>query len=322
MNIPFLNNLLVLGGTGSFGGKVATKLAPKVGQVTIFSRDEKKQDDMRRRHPDFRYVIGDVRDRDALQDVMHGQDVVFYAAALKQVPSCELHPMEALKTNCLGVDNACRVAWSSKTIRKFVYLSTDKAVEPVNAMGISKAMAEKIVTSQRAGGPAFCVTRYGNVMGTRGSVLPVWFKQFRDKVPITITDELMTRFVMNLHDSVDLVEHALQYGQNQQTFVWLAPATYLTVLAKVFLEHLNEPNYPWTVTGRRPGEKLHETLIGLDELHRTEFGQKYALIHKDPIVTSKEYVRDQPFTSAGITILASDLAVMVDQAMCDIENAL
>lgn len=267
-------HLVVFGGTGSFGHKVAKVFADseKISSVTIFSRDEKKQDDMRRRFPDFRYIVGDIRDYEAVKQALRGATVVFQAAALKQVPSCEKHPLEALKTNCLGVANVCQAAWETPSVESVVALSTDKAVQPVNAMGISKAMAEKIVTSQPLNGPRFMCVRYGNVLGTRGSIMPVWLKQYQQKQPLTITDPQMTRFVMNLSDSVALVKYAYEHPHNGSTYVWPASALTINMMAELFREFLNDPTYPIEVIGRRPGEKMHEVLICEDELHRTSVG--------------------------------------------------
>jgi len=312
--------LVVLGGTGSFGHKVATTLArtENLDEVTIFSRDEKKQHDMKRRFPDFRYIIGDIRDYDAVKRALFGATTVFQAAALKQVPACEEHPEEALKTNCLGVMNVCRAAWDN-CVETVIQLSTDKAVEPINAMGISKAMAERIVTSQPTGGPTFCCVRYGNVLGTRGSIFPVWAEQFRLKQPLTLTDPSMTRFVMNLRDSVELVRYAATEPEaHGQIYVWNAPALTVAELANGFRDHvLALPDYLLQLTNRRPGEKQHEILVCQDEVHRTLDAGHFVTVQLTPNGKSLR----GPLRS-DTAQKPHDFAAMCREAVLDMESAL
>lgn len=314
-------NLLVVGGTGSFGYKVATALAEEYSQVTIFSRDEKKQWEMKQKFPDFRYMIGDVRDFTSLKAATRNQTVVFYAAALKQVPSCEEFPVEALKTNCLGAVNLCRAAWECD-VNRVIYLSTDKAVQPINVLGISKAFGEKIITSQDAGGPTFCCVRYGNILLSRGSVIPTWIRQHRLGEPLVITDPAMTRFIMALSDSVNLVRYACS-APSGSVLVWKAPALQITALADLVLRYiLNEPKYPTRISERRPGEKLHETLVCQDELHRTvDSGQLITIHHpKDgPIQGNLK----TPFTSEQVVDPNAEyLPEMLRIAMLDAKPSL
>lgn len=263
--------LLITGGTGSFGNAVLKRLLDSnIAEIRIFSRDEKKQDDMRRRYnsPKLKFYIGDVRDRSSIVQAMHGVDYVFHAAALKQVPSCEFHPMQAVRTNVLGTENVLMVAVDAG-VKRIVCLSTDKAVYPINAMGISKAMMEKVMiaTSRNLEGSdtVICGTRYGNVMASRGSVIPLFVRQVYEGKKITITDPSMTRFMMTLSDAVDLVLYAFQYGNNGDIFVQKAPATTIETLAKAILELMNKPNHPVAVIGSRHGEKLYETLLSKEE---------------------------------------------------------
>jgi UDP-N-acetylglucosamine 4,6-dehydratase/5-epimerase len=283
--------ILVTGGTGSFGNRVATKLfAEKPKEIRIFSRDEKKQWEMARMHPNYRYIIGDVRDLDRLHDAMKGVDYVFHAAALKQVPSCETYPYEAVKTNILGSYNACLAA-KANGVRTFVALSTDKAVKPVNAMGTSKAMMEKIICSQNqfAGGTTFCCVRYGNVMGSRGSVIPLFQRQIEEGGPLTITVAHMTRFLMTLDDSVSLVLHAMTRAKGGEIFVRKAPACTVEALAKAMRIKYSPKKeaHPIRVVGIRPGEKIHEILVNEYEMQRcTEEAEFYA-IHPEYRVPKK-----------------------------------
>jgi len=230
--------LMITGGTGSFGKTVLKRfLNSDVGQIIIFSRDEKKQEELRHQYnnPKLKFHIGDVRDFDSILSAMRGVDYVFHAAALKQVPSCEFHPMEAIKTNILGTENVCRAAVRSH-VKKVVLLSTDKAVYPINSMGITKAMAEKIMIamsrSQGSSDTIFCATRYGNVMASRGSVIPLFVSQIKSGHPLTVTDPGMTRFLMSLEESVDLVLHAFNHGKQGDIFVQKSPASSVEVLAK------------------------------------------------------------------------------------------
>ena len=264
--------LLITGGTGSFGGAVLRRfLHTDIGEIRIFSRDEKKQDDLRKRYadPKLKFYIGDVRDTRSVAAAMRGVDYVFHAAALKQVPSCEFHPMEAVKTNVLGTENVLGAAIDAG-VKRVVCLSTDKAVYPINAMGISKAMMEKVMvaTSRNLEGTqtVICGTRYGNVMASRGSVIPLFVDQVRAAQPITITDPSMTRFMMTLDDAVDLVLFAFEHGNNGDIFVQKAPAATVSVLAKAILELMGKPQYPVNEIGTRHGEKLYETLLGREEM--------------------------------------------------------
>lgn len=264
--------LLITGGTGSFGGAVLRRfLDSGLSEIRIFSRDEKKQDDMRKRyaHPKLKFYIGDVRDNRCVSAAMRGVDYVFHAAALKQVPSCEFHPMEAVRTNVLGTENVLDAAIAAG-VRRVVCLSTDKAVYPINAMGMSKAMMEKVMvaTSRNLEGTntVICGTRYGNVMASRGSVIPLFVDQVRAGKAITITDPNMTRFMMTLDDAVDLVLYAFEHGNNGDIFVQKAPAATVQVLAQAILELMGRPDHPLNEIGTRHGEKLYEALLGREEM--------------------------------------------------------
>ena len=264
--------LLISGGTGSFGNAVLKRfLKSGLREIRIFSRDEKKQDDMRKRYASdkLKFYIGDVRDPASVLSAMRGVDYVFHAAALKQVPSCEFHPMEAVKTNVIGTENATEAAIQCG-VRRMICLSTDKAVYPINAMGISKAMMEKVfVAKSRNVDPAktaICGTRYGNVMASRGSVIPLFVKQIHAGTPITITDPAMTRFMMTLDDAVDLVLYAFEHGNSGDIFVQKAPAATTQTLAKALTELLGKPDYPINIIGTRHGEKKHETLLSREEM--------------------------------------------------------
>lgn len=316
-----MTHLLVTGGTGSFGHKVATSLASLFDRVTIFSRDEKKQHDMRLLHPKFDYIVGDVRNYSSLYDALTigGVTHVFHAAALKQVPSCERYPQEAIQTNCLGTQNVCTAARYSGRVEKVIYLSTDKAVQPINAMGISKAMGEKIVTSQPEGGPIYCCVRYGNVLSSRGSVLPVWAAQMKRDMPLTITNPKMTRFIMNLKDAVGLVEFALNSGQNGDILVWRAPALTIQQLANRFLHFCKENSYPINHIGIRPGEKMHEVLVCEDEWRRIELVDKdfFRIQKNEPQLDPNFYFEPKQYASnsAPEPILIMD---MLREAMNDL----
>ncbi len=261
--------LLITGGTGSFGNAVLRRfLNSDLREIRIFSRDEKKQDDMRKKYRDSRlkFYLGDVRDYLSALNVMRGVDYVFHAAALKQVPSCEFHPMEAVKTNILGTDNVLEAAISCG-VKRVVCLSTDKAVYPINAMGISKAMMEKVMVakSRNSSNTVICGTRYGNVMASRGSVIPLFMDQIRSGKPITITDPNMTRFMMTLDDAVDLVLYAFERGNSGDIFVQKAPAATVDTLAKALTSVLGVPDHPINVIGTRHGEKLFEALLSREE---------------------------------------------------------
>lgn len=262
--------LLITGGTGTFGNAVLRRfLETDISEIRIFSRDEKKQDDMRKlfNNPKLRFYIGDVRTESSLKDAMRGVDFVFHAAALKQVPSCEFFPLEALRTNSLGTENVLNAAIDSG-VHRVIVLSTDKAVYPINAMGISKAMMEKLAIAKSrvaAPGTSICVTRYGNVMASRGSVIPLFLKQIQEEQPITITDPAMTRFMMTIEDAVDLVLYAFEHGDPGDTFVQKAPSCTIGVLANA-LNLLLGVTAPVEVIGTRHGEKLYETLLTREEM--------------------------------------------------------
>src|SRR5574343_1101885 len=254
--------LLITGGTGSLGNAVLRRfLNTDIREIRIFSRDEKKQDDMRKHYnsPKLKFYIGDVRDPHSVSTAMRGVDYVFHAAALKQVPSCEFHPMQAVYTNVLGTENVLEVAISAG-VKRVVCLSTDKAVYPINAMGISKAMMEKVMVaaSRNLEGTqtVICGTRYGNVMASRGSVIPLFVDQVRAGKPITLTDPAMTRFMMTLDDAVELVLYAFEHGRNGDIFVQKAPAATIRVLAESVLGVLGQPDHPIKEIGTRHGEKL------------------------------------------------------------------
>lgn len=275
--------LLITGGTGSFGNAVLERfLGNEIREIRIFSRDEKKQEDMRIafNNPKLKFYIGDVRNLDSISRAMKGVDFVFHAAALKQVPSCEFYPMEAVQTNIIGTQNVMNAA-TSNNVEKVVILSTDKAVYPINAMGISKAMAEKLMIAQSRmqlnGETIFCATRYGNVMASRGSVIPLFISQIKHGQGLTITDPNMTRFLMSLEDSVDLVLHAFHNSTQGDIFVQKSPAATIADLA-VALKELFQSNQAIKVIGTRHGEKLYESLISREEMARADdMGQYYRI---------------------------------------------
>lgn len=261
--------LLITGGTGSFGNAVLSGLLSSgVEEIRIFSRDEKKQDDMRKRIDDTRlkFYLGDVRDRDSIMPAARGADFLFHAAALKQVPSCEFHPLEALKTNALGTENVLEAAIKAG-VKRAICLSTDKAVYPINAMGISKAMMEKIIIAKARNviETEICCTRYGNVMASRGSVIPLFVDQILTGVPITITDPNMTRFMMSLDDAVSLVLYGFEHGSSGDIFVQKAPAATIKTLVLALCEIFDAPNHPINEIGTRHGEKLFEVLLSREE---------------------------------------------------------
>lgn len=263
---------MITGGTGSFGNAVLKRfLDSDLKEIRIFSRDEKKQDDMRKKynHPKLKFYIGDVRDYQSVLNATRGVDYIFHAAALKQVPSCEFYPLEAVKTNVLGTENVLEAAIQSG-VNRVVCLSTDKAVYPINAMGISKAMMEKVIVAKSRTvddtKTVICGTRYGNVMASRGSVIPLFIEQIRAGQPITITDPNMTRFMMTLADAVDLVLYAFEHGNNGDIFVQKAPAATVEVLAQALTKLLNKPEHPINIIGTRHGEKLYEALLSREEM--------------------------------------------------------
>lgn len=278
--------LMITGGTGSFGNTVLNRfLNTDIREIVIFSRDEKKQEDMRiaLNHPKVRFQIGDVRNFESVSRAMVGVDFVFHAAALKQVPSCEFFPMEAVLTNVNGTENVLNAA-IDRGVKRVVLLSTDKAVYPINAMGISKAMAEKLLIAKSRtipeGGPVVCATRYGNVMASRGSVIPLFVDKIKAGLPLTITDPNMTRFLMSLEDSVDLVLHAFQNGQQGDIFVQKAPASTIADLAQAIQELFNT-KADIKIIGTRHGEKLYESLVSREEMVKAEDMGRYYRIPAD-----------------------------------------
>jgi UDP-glucose 4-epimerase len=278
--------LLITGGTGSFGNAVLKRfINSDFDEIRIFSRDEKKQEDMRLsfNSDKIKFYIGDVRDYSSIHEALHGVDYVFHAAALKQVPSCEFYPMEAVKTNVIGAENVMRAS-IDRSVSRVVVLSTDKAVYPINAMGISKAMMEKVMVAKSRlcdpGKTVMCATRYGNVMASRGSVIPLFIQQLLASRPITITDPEMTRFLMSLDESVDLVLHAFQFGTPGDIFVQKAPAATIGVLAQALQKLLNRDGDIRTI-GTRHGEKLYESLVSREEMARAEDLERYYRIPAD-----------------------------------------
>jgi UDP-glucose 4-epimerase len=278
--------LLITGGTGSFGNAVFHRfINTDIREIRIFSRDEKKQDDLRKRlnNPKVKFYIGDVRSLDAVDMATKGVDYIFHAAALKQVPSCEFFPLEAVKTNIIGTDNVLAAA-ERNNVKRVVVLSTDKAVYPINAMGMSKAVMEKVMIARsrnlNGSGMVFCGTRYGNVMASRGSVIPLFIEQIKSQRPLTITDPNMTRFMMTLEDAVDLVLYAFQHGNNGDIFVQKAPAATIETLAKALLELYNANN-EIRIIGTRHGEKLYETLITSEDMVKAEDMGDYYRIPAD-----------------------------------------
>lgn len=266
--------LLITGGTGSFGNAILRRfLDSELHEIRIFSRDEKKQDDMRKRYNSakLKFYIGDVRDPQSVMNVVRGVDFIFHAAALKQVPSCEFHPLEAVKTNILGTENVLEAAIQCH-VKRVVVLSTDKAVYPINAMGISKAMMEKVAVAKSRSSvqTVINVTRYGNVMASRGSVIPLFIEQIRSGNPITITDPSMTRFMMTLDDAVDLVLYAFEHGQPGEIFVQKAPAATIEVLVNSLMILFDRPEHEVRVIGTRHGEKLYEALLSREEMVAAE----------------------------------------------------
>ena len=278
--------LMITGGTGSFGNTVLKRfLSTDVREIRIFSRDEKKQEDMRIafNNPKLKFYIGDVRDYESVSQAMKGVDYVFHAAALKQVPSCEFYPMEAVRTNVIGTENILNAA-TAIGVKRVVVLSTDKAVYPINSMGISKAMAEKLMVAksrnQLSDETVFCATRYGNVMASRGSVIPLFISQLKEGKQLTVTDPNMTRFLMSLEDSVDLVLYAFKHGKQGDIFVQKAPASTVADLAQAIKEIFNKDD-PVHVIGTRHGEKLYESLISREEMVKAEDMGDYYRIPAD-----------------------------------------
>ncbi|EMX8645404.1 polysaccharide biosynthesis protein [Providencia stuartii] len=279
--------LLITGGTGSFGNAVLNRfLNTDIKEIRIFSRDEKKQDDMRKKYNNskLKFYIGDVRDYSSILNATRGVDYIYHAAALKQVPSCEFHPMEAVKTNILGTENVLEAAIQNE-VKRVVCLSTDKAVYPINAMGISKAMMEKVIIAKsRNVNPEKTIisaTRYGNVMASRGSVIPLFLRQIINNQPITITDPNMTRFMMTLNDAVDLVLHAFQHGTNGDIFVQKAPAATIDILVQALLKITGKSDHQVNIIGTRHGEKLYEALCSREEMFVAQDQGNYYRIPSD-----------------------------------------
>jgi UDP-glucose 4-epimerase len=297
--------LMITGGTGSFGNAVLGRfLDTDVREIRIFSRDEKKQEDMRiaLNNPKLKFYIGDVRNYDSIHEAMQGVDYVFHAAALKQVPSCEFYPMEAVRTNVLGAENVLNAAVTCG-VRRVIVLSTDKAVYPVNAMGISKAMMEKLMVAKarmrRDGETVLCATRYGNVMASRGSVIPLFVRQIKEHKPLTVTDPAMTRFLMSLEDSVDLVLHAFEHGRQGDIFVQKAPASSVGDLAQALTE-LFASDVPVRIIGTRHGEKLYESLLSREEMARAMDMGRYFCVPADDrdLNYNKYFVEGEPQVSS------------------------
>ncbi len=279
--------LLITGGTGSFGNAVLRRfLDGDIGEIRIFSRDEKKQDDMRKafNNKKLKFYIGDVRDAQSISNAMRGVDYVFHAAALKQVPSCEFYPLEAVKTNVLGTENVLESA-IFHGVSRVVCLSTDKAVYPINSMGISKAMMEKVIVAKSRNligtNTTICTTRYGNVMASRGSVIPLFIRQIIEEEPITITDPSMTRFMMTLDDAVDLVIHAFLNGENGDIFVQKAPGATIDVLTQAIFSLMDKPDHTINIIGTRHGEKLFEALCSREEMFVAQDQGEYYCIPAD-----------------------------------------
>tara|TARA_B100001989_G_scaffold32019_1_gene19037 strand:- start:15982 stop:17001 length:1020 start_codon:yes stop_codon:yes gene_type:complete len=277
--------LTITGGTGSFGNAVLRRfLSTDIKEIRIFSRDELKQDKMRRLHNNkkLKFYIGDVRDKNSIDDALNGVDFVFHAAALKQVPSCEFYPMQAVNTNIIGTENVLNAAIKAK-VKKVIALSTDKAVYPINAMGVSKAMMEKVIVSKGRmnSDTMIACTRYGNVMASRGSVIPLFINQIRKNQPITITDPEMTRFMMTLDEAVDLVLFAFENGESGDIFVQKAPAATIKLLAETISNILNRPNHEIKTIGTRHGEKLYETLLTKEEMVKAIDLENYYRIPAD-----------------------------------------
>jgi UDP-N-acetylglucosamine 4,6-dehydratase len=277
--------LLLTGGTGSFGNAVLRRfLNSSISEIRIFSRDEKKQEDMRIRYADkkIKFYVGDVRDPNSIGDAMQGVDYCFHAAALKQVPSCEFHPMQAVQTNVLGTENMLNAAIRAG-VKRVIVLSTDKAVYPINAMGMSKALMEKVAVAKSRGGGDTVInaTRYGNVMASRGSVIPLFVQQIRAGRQITITDPGMTRFMMTLDDAVDLVLYAFENGDQGDIFVQKAPAATIETLARALTQLMGVPDHEIKVIGTRHGEKLYETLLSREEMAIAEDLDNYYRVSPD-----------------------------------------
>ena len=289
--------LLITGGTGSFGNAVLKRLLnSELKEIRILSRDEKKQDDLRKKYNNkkLKFYIGDVRDYNSVLNAVRGVNHIFHAAALKQVPSCEFHPVEAVKTNILGTENVLEAAITS-SVEKVICLSTDKAVYPINAMGISKAMMEKVIVakSRASNSTVICTTRYGNVIASRGSVIPLFVDQILKGKPITITDGEMTRFMMTLQDAVDLVLFAFEHGSSGDIFVQKAPAATISVLTNALADLMGKPDHPIDIIGTRHGEKLYETLLSREEMVAADDLGEYYCVPPDLRDLNYEKFMDQ-----------------------------
>ncbi len=313
--------LLVTGGTGSFGHAIVDRfLKTGIQEIRILSRDEKKQDDMRKEYDNekLRFYIGDVRDFNAIEHAFRGVDYVFSAAALKQVPSCEFYPMEAVKTNVIGSDNVI-TACVKNHVKKAIFLSTDKAAYPINAMGMTKALMEKNVIARSRqlleGDTVLCLTRYGNVMASRGSVIPLFLQQIHDGKPITITNPEMTRFMMTLEDAVDLVLYAFAHGEQGDLFVQKAPSATIATLAEAVLQ-LEGCNVPPEYIGTRHGEKLFETLVTQEEMLRAEDMGNFFCIHAD----NRNLNYDQFFTKGDAKLNLGESYTSHNTKRLDVEG--
>ena len=309
--------LLITGGTGSFGNAVLRRfIQSPVREIRIFSRDEKKQDDMRKRYASdkLKFFLGDVRDRTSLGAALRGVDYCFHAAALKQVPSCEFHPMEAIRTNVLGTENVLAAAVAAR-VKRVVCLSTDKAVYPINAMGMSKALMEKVMVaaSRNSGDTVICGTRYGNVMASRGSVIPLFVEQVLAGLPVTVTDPAMTRFMMTLDDAVELVSYAFTHGRNGDIFVQKAPAASIAVLVQALLDLLNRAEHPVVEIGTRHGEKLYESLLSREEMAAAEdLGDYYRVPADSRDLNYAKYVEQGERSISQATEYTSHNTVQLD----------
>lgn len=313
--------LLVTGGTGSFGHAVVTRLLQSdCAEIRVFSRDEKKQEEMRLAFSNekLNFHIGDVREYASVDDALRGVDYVFHAAALKQVPSCEFYPMEAVRTNVIGAENVMRAA-VARGVRRCVLLSTDKAVYPINAMGLSKALMEKLMVAKsrlhNPGDTILCATRYGNVMGSRGSVIPLFLQQLGEGRPLTVTDPGMTRFLMSLEESVDLVLHAFEHALPGDIFVQKAPASTVGDLASALRELLRRDN-EIRIIGTRHGEKLYESLVSREEMARAEDLERYYRIPAD----SRDLNYDMYFIEGQTSISRSDDYTSHNTRRLDVEQ--
>ena len=306
--MPLTGCLLITGGTGSFGNAVLNRiLKSSIAEIRVFSRDEKKQDEQRTRYADPRvnFLIGDTRDQESISKAMQGVDYVFHAAALKQVPSCEFFPMEAVKTNILGTENVLSAALTNR-VKKVICLSTDKAVYPINAMGMSKALMEKVMIararSNRDSNTIFCATRYGNVMASRGSVIPRFLQQIASGQPITVTEPSMTRFMMTLDDAIDLVLYAFEHGKNGEIFVQKAPAATIETLAHAICEVAQCQDHPIEVIGTRHGEKIYEVLLSKEEMAVASGTDRYFRIPAD----SRDLNYESFYTEGDRALISSE----------------